>query len=100
MYKVKEEALLQELTRLTTEAEARKAQSREDARGIAEKRGYDAEKTKRIAELLLSEDETYFAVKGKYDYLSAFVEEVEDAKEAADEPSETVAEVRYGEARY
>lgn len=100
MYKVKEEALLQELSRLETEAEARKAQSREDAREIAAKRGYDAEKTKRIAELLLSEDETYFAVKSKYDYLFAFVEEAEDAKEASDEPSETVTEVRYGETRY
>lgn len=100
MYKVKEEALLQELSRLETEAEARKAQSREDAREISVKRNYDAEKTKRIAELLLSEDETYFAVKRKYDYLFAFVEEVEDAKEASDEPSETVTEVRYGETRY
>lgn len=100
MYKVKEEALLQELSRLETEAEARKAQSGDDAREISAKRGYDAEKSKRIAELLLSEDETYFAVKGKCDYLSAFVEEVEGAKEASDEPSETVREAQYGEARY
>lgn len=97
MYKVKEEALLQELSRLETEAEARKAQSGEDAREISIKRSYDAEKTKRIAELLLSEDETYFAVKSKYDYLFAFVEEV---SETSDEPSETVTEVRYGETRY